>query len=191
MIGNDWIESTIEDDIHRFDSHRVTITFEDVIDAFGRAVFPAIDLPVIAGFVKTVGMQFIELIHIVGIAYDMVVSLFSGRRVEIADDKIPFDSEMKARADQFAEAIVFFIKAMMRPAQMNIGDMQQSEPWNGDARHGDIARHVIVFAVIYGNISRKIVLHRIAAHDGCTFPPTIKSNVTPVLMNMVPKPRLT
>ena len=96
MIGNDRIESAIEDDIHRFDLHRVTLTFEDIINAFRRTVFPSVDLPVITRFVKTVGMQFVELIHVFCIAHDMVVGLLSGRRVEITDDKITFDSEMKA-----------------------------------------------------------------------------------------------
>ncbi|MFA5924238.1 MAG: hypothetical protein WC856_23585 [Methylococcaceae bacterium] len=42
MIGNDWIEIFVEDDIHGFDFHRVTIAFEDIIDAFGRIVFPSV-----------------------------------------------------------------------------------------------------------------------------------------------------
>ena len=46
----------IEDDIHGFDLHRVAIAFEDIVDAFGRIVFPAVYLTLIAGFVKTVGV---------------------------------------------------------------------------------------------------------------------------------------
>ena len=65
---------------------------------------------------------------------------------------------------------------------------EQSEPWHVNAGHGNIPGHVIVFAMIHGNISRKIVVHRIAAHDGCAFPPTVKANMTPVLMNVIPMP---
>ena len=56
MIGNDWIEIFVEDDIHRFDLHRVTIAFEDIIDALGRIVFPSVYLTLIAGLVKTMGV---------------------------------------------------------------------------------------------------------------------------------------
>ena len=56
MIGNHWIEIIVEDDIHGFDLHRVTIAFENIIDAFGRVVFPPVYLPLIAGLVKTVGV---------------------------------------------------------------------------------------------------------------------------------------
>ncbi len=86
MIGNDRIEILVEYNIHGFDLQRVTIALEDMINAFGRGVFPAIYFVQAAGFVKTVGMQFVELIDIIPIAYDMVIGLLSSRRVEIADD---------------------------------------------------------------------------------------------------------
>jgi len=56
MIGNDGIEMVIEDDIHGFDFHGAATAFEDIVDAFGRVVFPAVYLTLIAGFVKTVGV---------------------------------------------------------------------------------------------------------------------------------------
>jgi len=56
MIGNDWIEVVIKDEIHGFDLHRVTIAFEDIIDSFGWIVFPTVYLTLIAGLVKTVGV---------------------------------------------------------------------------------------------------------------------------------------
>jgi hypothetical protein len=56
MIGDDGVEMFVKDDIHGFDFHWATIAFEDIVDAFGRVVFPSIDLTLIAGLVKTVGM---------------------------------------------------------------------------------------------------------------------------------------
>ena len=56
MIGNDGIKMAVKDDFHGIDFNRITIALEDVIDAFGRTVFPAVYLTMIAGFVKTVGM---------------------------------------------------------------------------------------------------------------------------------------
>ena len=56
MIGDDGVEMVIEDDIQGFDLHWVAITFEDIVDAFGRIVFPSVYLSLIAGFVKSVGM---------------------------------------------------------------------------------------------------------------------------------------
>ena len=85
MIGNDGIKIFVEDDIHGFYFHRAAIAFEDIVDAFGRVAFPAVYLPLIAGFVKTVGMQFVELIDVVQIAYDMVIGMLTGGRIEIAD----------------------------------------------------------------------------------------------------------
>ena len=55
-IGNYWVEIIIEDDIHGFDFHRAAIAFENIIDTFGRMVFPSIYLTLIAGLVKTVGV---------------------------------------------------------------------------------------------------------------------------------------
>ena len=54
MIGNDGIEMVIEDDIQGFDLHWIAIAFEDIVDAFGRVVFPAVNLSPIAGLIKTV-----------------------------------------------------------------------------------------------------------------------------------------
>ena len=54
MIGDDGVEMVIEDDIQGFDLHWAAIAFEDIVDAFGRVVFPSINLTLIAGFVKTV-----------------------------------------------------------------------------------------------------------------------------------------
>ena len=56
MIGNDGIKMAIKDDLHGIDFNRITTALEDVIDAFGWAVFPSVYLTMIAGFVKTVGM---------------------------------------------------------------------------------------------------------------------------------------
>ena len=56
MIGNDWIEIFVEDDIHGFDLHRMTIAFKDMIDTFGWIVFPSVYLTLIDGLVKTVGV---------------------------------------------------------------------------------------------------------------------------------------
>ena len=56
MIGNDWIEIFVEDDAHRFDLHRVTVAFEDIINTFGWVIFPSVYLTMIAGLVKTVGV---------------------------------------------------------------------------------------------------------------------------------------
>ena len=96
MVGNDGIEIIVENYIHGFDLHRTTIAFEDMIDAFGRIVLPSVNLALIAGLVKTVGMHFVELIHIFQISYDMVIGMFTGRRIEIADDQIASDAEMQA-----------------------------------------------------------------------------------------------
>ena len=56
MIGNDGIEIIIKDDIHGFYLHGVAIAFEDIVDAFWRVVSPAVNLPLITGFIKTVGV---------------------------------------------------------------------------------------------------------------------------------------
>jgi hypothetical protein len=35
MIRDDWIEIAVEDDIHGFNSHRIAIALEDVVDSPG------------------------------------------------------------------------------------------------------------------------------------------------------------
>jgi hypothetical protein len=35
MVGNDWIEIFVKDNIHGFDLHRVTVAFEDIINTLG------------------------------------------------------------------------------------------------------------------------------------------------------------
>ena len=54
MIGDDGVEMFVKDDIHGFYLHWATIAFEDIVDAFGRVVFPAVNLSPIAGFIKSV-----------------------------------------------------------------------------------------------------------------------------------------
>jgi saccharopine dehydrogenase-like NADP-dependent oxidoreductase len=44
MIGNDGIEMVIKDDIHGFDLQGIAIVFEDITDALGRVVYPAVNL---------------------------------------------------------------------------------------------------------------------------------------------------
>jgi len=95
MIGNDGIEMIVEDDIHGSDFYRTAIAFEDIVDAFGRIVFPAVYLALIAGLIKTVGVQFIELVHVFQISYDMVIGMFSCWRVEITDHQIASDAEIQ------------------------------------------------------------------------------------------------
>ncbi len=56
MIGNDWIKIAVKDDFHRIDFNRIAIALEDIIDAFGRAVFPSVYLTMITEFVKTIRM---------------------------------------------------------------------------------------------------------------------------------------
>ena len=96
MIGYDGIETLVENDIHGLDLNRITIAFEDIVDTFGRAVLPSIYLTVIAGLEKAVGVQFPVLIHVFGIAYNVVVCVLAGRRIEITDDQITSDPEMPA-----------------------------------------------------------------------------------------------
>ena len=96
MIGYDGIETSVENDVHGLDLHRITIAFEDIIDTFGRAVHPSIYLTVIAGLEKAVGVQFTILIHVFGVPYNMVICMITGRRIEITDDQITSDAEMPA-----------------------------------------------------------------------------------------------
>ncbi len=190
MVGNDGIEIVIENDIHGFDSQRVTVALENIVDPFGRTVFPTVDLSMVTGLEKALLVQFVKLIHVFGMADDMVIGLFASGGIEIADDQVASDAEMLARGYQFLQPVILFEKAMMSPAQMDIGHMQQAKPRHVDTRYGDIARHIIVFAMIRRNISRIIMPHRMAAHDGGAFPPAIKSDVAPILMNVKPMPPL-
>ena len=56
MIGDDGVEMVIEDDIQGFDLHWAAIAFEDIVDAFGRVVSPAVNLTLITGLIKAVGV---------------------------------------------------------------------------------------------------------------------------------------
>ncbi len=124
MIGNGGVEIIVKDTLHGLDMHRVAVVFEDIIDTVGRIIYPSIDLAAIAGFKKTMGVHDMELIHVFSIADNMVIGMFSCGSVKIAGDDIGSDAEIPARMDQFFTIIVLFIKAMMPPAQMHIGDMQ-------------------------------------------------------------------
>ncbi len=84
MIRYDRIVIAVKNGVHRLDLHRTAIALEDIVDTLGRAVFPSVDLTAMAGFAKAVRVQFAVLVHVHGIAYDAVIGLLSGRRIEIA-----------------------------------------------------------------------------------------------------------
>lgn len=86
MIGHDRIEIVIKYNVHGSDSERLSISLENMIDTFGRPVFPAIYVAAVAGLVKPLRMTFVKLVHILGVADDMVIGMLAGRRVKIADD---------------------------------------------------------------------------------------------------------
>ena len=96
MIGYDGKEILIENNVHGFHLQGVAIAFEDIVDTFGCAVSPSIDTALIAGLKKTLGVQFVILIDVFGIADNVVIGLLAGRRVEIADDQIAPGTKMPA-----------------------------------------------------------------------------------------------
>ncbi len=135
----------------------MAVAFEDVIDAPWRTVAPAVDLAAKGRFVKPLRVQFVVLVYVFAVADDVLVSLLAGRRIEIADDQVASDAEMLARGDQPFQVGVFLVEAMVGPAQMHVGDVQQAEAGQVDATDGDVARHVVVFTAIVRDVSGIIV----------------------------------
>lgn len=86
----------IENDVHGSHTQGITIVFEDIVDTFGCAVLPSVYAAMIARLEKTLGVQFIKLIDVFGIAYNVVIGMLTSWRIEIADDQIASDPKMPA-----------------------------------------------------------------------------------------------
>lgn len=71
---------------------------------------------------------------------------------------------------------------------MHVGDVQQAEAGQVDATDGDVARHVVVFTAIVRDVSGVIVPQRMPAQNRRAFPPPLKADVAPVLVDVEPMP---
>lgn len=72
----------------------MAVAFENVIYAPRRTVAPAVDLAAKGRLVKPLRVQFVVLVYVFAVADDVLVSLFAGRRVEIADDQVASDPKV-------------------------------------------------------------------------------------------------
>lgn len=72
----------------------------------------------------------------------------------------------------------------MGPAQMHVGQVQQAEAGDVDAAQRNVARHVVVFAAIVRHVGGIVVPQRMAAEDYGAFPPTLKTDMAPILVDV-------
>lgn len=116
MVRYHRVKMLVENDVHAGDFHRRIMAFENMVDALGRAVEPAIDMSLETRFEKSMRMQFVKLVDVFSIADDVVVGVFAGRGIEIAHHQVTADAEIFSGVYQSFQIPIFLEKAMMRPA---------------------------------------------------------------------------